>query len=140
MLGLMSGFAPAQSPEPDPAVGYLRVISDTDKLQVFLDGKQIGYTPFRERLTVTPGWHSVSYFAPDFPWQHWTHRQQKMMDEVVKAGTRQVLVRPGEEARVELAWQGIGERLESYESSRRIGTYVGMAMIATTLVLITWAQ
>jgi hypothetical protein len=126
----------AQEGEDEPSVGYLRVFTDADLVQIYLDGEMIGYTPILEKITVTPGWHHVSFFSPDFKWDHWTHRQRKVLINVVEAGTYHVLVEPGELVEVHMAWHELERQLERYESGRWITAVVGMVMVAAVLVLL----
>ena len=133
---LAVGSLHAQDEESAPAVGYLRIFTDTDLVQIHLDGELIGYSPVLEKLTLTPGWHTVSFFPPGFRWTHWTHMQRKMMVEVIEAGTKHVLVEPGELAEVYLPWRELEQQLQRYEAGRRISTILGMGMVAVVLFLL----
>lgn len=130
----------AQEGEDEPSVGYLRVFTDADLVQIYLDGEMIGYSPILEKITVTPGWHHVSFFSPDFKWDHWTHRQRKVLINVVEAGTNRVHVDPGELVEVHMAWHELERQLERYESGRWITAVMGMVMVAAVLVLLAMAS
>ncbi len=100
-----------QDEEPEATVGYLRIITDTDLVQIYIDGEAIGYSPIRENLTLTVGWHAVSFFPSDFKWTHWTHRQRRTIVNVIESGTHHVLVEPGELAELNMEWHAIERRL-----------------------------
>ena len=136
LVSLLGGGLQAQEGEREAAVGYLRIYVDTDRLQIYLDGVMIGYTPLPEKIPVTTGWHHVSFFSPDFKWDHWTHRQRKVLVDVVEAGTYRVLVKPGELEEVHLEWHDLERVLERYESGRWISAAVGVAMVAAVLMLL----
>ncbi len=136
ILGLAGGWLSAQETNPEPTVGYIRIFTDTDLVQIYLDGKAIGYSPILENIPVTPGWHTVSFFPPDFRWTHWTHRQRRTIANVIESGTRQVAVEPGAQVEVELEWHDIERRLVKYKSAQRIGNVVGLSMVTISLLLI----
>ncbi len=129
-----------QDEEPEVAVGYLRIITDTDLVQIYIDGEAIGYSPIREKLTLTPGWHTVSFFPSDFRWTHWTHRQRRTIVNVIESGTHHVMVKPGELAELNMEWHAIERRLAKYESSQRIGGIIGISMVAIIFLLLASAQ
>jgi hypothetical protein len=138
--GLSAQIAPSaiseSSQEPQPTVGYLRIFTDTDMVQVYLDGVLIGYSPILDKIPVPPGWHTISFFPPEFPWSHWTHRTRKMMMSVVEAGTHHVLVKPGELVEVQMPWHALEEQLVRYESGRRISAATGVIMVAIVFILL----
>ncbi len=136
LVSLLGGGLQAQEGEREAAVGYLRIFVDTDRLQIYLDGVMIGYTPILEKIPVTPGWHHVSFFSPAFKWDHWTHRQRTVLVDVIEAGTHRVLVKPGELVEVHMEWHDLERVLQRHESGRWISAAVGMAMVATVLVLL----
>jgi len=129
----------AQEVESEPAIGYLRIFTDADRVQIYVDGEMIGYSPIPEKITVTPGWHNVSFFSPDFKWDHWTHRQRKVLINVVEAGTYHVLVKSGELAEVHMEWHDLERQLERYESGRWISALAGIVMVAAVMVLMAMA-
>lgn len=137
---LLGGSLQAQEEGSEAAVGYLRIFADADRLQIYIDGEMIGYAPILEKIPVTPGWHHVSFFSPDFKWEHWTHRQRRVLVDVVEAGTYRVLVEPGELEEVHMAWHDLEQALLRYESDRWISAAVGMAMVAAVLMLLTMAS
>jgi hypothetical protein len=136
LVSLLGGGLQAQEGESEAAVGYLRIFVDTDRLQIYLDGVMIGYTPILEKIPVTPGWHRVSFFSLAFKGDHWTHRQRRVLVDVVEAGTHRVLVKPGELAEVHLEWHDLERVLQRHESGRWISAAVGVAMVAAMLVLL----
>ncbi len=125
----------AQEEEPEAAVGYLRIFTDTDLVQIYLDGEEIGYSPILEKLILTPGWHNVSFFPSDFKWTHWTHRQRRTIVNVIQSGTYNVVVKPGELTELHMDWHEIGLKLTQYESNRWLGGIVGLAMVAVVFLL-----
>ncbi len=129
-----------QDEEPEATVGYLRIITDTDLVQIYIDGGAIGYSPIQEKLTLTPGWHTVSFFPSDFKWTHWTHRQRRTIVNVIESGTHHVLVKPGELAELNMEWHDIERNLAKYESSQRIGGIIGVSMVALIFLLLARAQ
>ena len=135
LLTLVAVPAFAQSGEEEAAVGYLRIFTDSDLIQVFLDGEAIGYSPLTERLIVNPGWHTVSFFPPDFAWSHWTHRQRKVIANVLEEGTHHVMVYPGELTEVNVEWRELERKLIEYESSQWIGALVGVSVVLVLLAL-----
>ncbi len=130
----------AQEDGDEPAVGYLRIFTDTDLVEIYLDGEMIGYAPILEKIPVTPGWHHVSFFSPDFKWDHWTHRQRRVLINVVEAGTYHVLVKPGDMEEVHMAWHDLERQLEHYESGRMISAAVGVVMVAVVMLLLALAS
>ncbi len=136
LVSLLGGGLQAREGERKAAVGYLRIFVDTDRLQIYLDGVMIGYTPLSEKIPVTPGWHHVSFFSPAFKWDHWTHRQRRVLVDVVEAGTHRVLVKPGELVEVHMEWHDLERVLQRHESGRWISAAVGIAMVAAVLVLL----
>ena len=137
---LLNSALGAQTEQPVAAVGYLRIFTDTDLVQIYLDGVPIGASPIQEEIPVNPGWHTVSFFSPDFKWSHWTHRQRKVIVNIIEAGTYHVLVEPGEVQEVYLEWHELERDLIRYESGRRISAAAGLFMVAMTLLLMAWAS
>lgn len=139
-VALLSGALGAQTEQPEAAVGYLRIFTDTDLVQIYLDGEPIGYSPIQEKVPVNPGWHTLSFFSPDFKWTHWTHRQRKVIVNIIESGTYHVLVEPGEDKEVSLEWHALERDLIRYESGRRISAAAGVFMVAMTLMLLARAS
>ena len=138
LLNVVPAFA--QSGDEEAAVGYLRIFTDSDLIQVFLDGEAIGYSPLTERLVVNPGWHTVSFFPPDFKWSHWTHRQRKVIANVIEEGTHHVMVHPGELTEINVEWRELERKLIEYESSQWIGSLVGVTIVSVLLLLMMAAN
>lgn len=136
----LSSALGAQTEQPEAAVGYLRIFTDTDLVQIYLDGQPIGYSPIQEKIPVNPGWHTVSFFSPDFKWTHWTHRQRKVIVNIIESGTYHLLVEPGEVQEVSLEWHVLERDLLRYESGRRISAAAGVFMVALTLMLLAKAS
>ena len=136
---LLGGRLMAQESMAEATVGYIRIFTDTDLVQIYLDGEMIGYTPILEKIAVTPGWHHLSFFSPEFKWEHWTHRQRKVLMNVVEAGTRRIAVEPGELVEVNMEWHALERRLQEYESGRVISALVGMGLVAVSLLLLALA-
>ena len=136
----LSSALGAQTEQPEAAVGYLRIFTDTDLVQIYLDGQPIGYSPIQEIIPVNPGWHTVSFFSPDFKWTHWTHRQRKVIVNIIESGTYHLLVEPGEVQEVSLEWHVLERDLIRYESGRRISAAAGVFMVALTLMLLARAS
>ncbi len=139
-VALLSGALGAQTEQPEAAVGYLRIFTDVDLVQIYLNGEPIGASPIREKITVNPGWHTISFFSPDFKWTHWTHRQRKVIAGIIESGTYHVLVKPGEDKEVSLEWHALERDLIRYESGRGISAAAGMFMVAMTLLLLARAS
>ena len=137
---LLGGNLQAQEEGSEAAVGYLRIFTDADRVQIYIDGEMIGYTPILEKIPVTPGLHHVSFFSPDFKEEHWTHRQRRVLVDVVEAGTYRVLVEPGELEEVHMKWHDLERVLLRYESGRWISATVGVAMVAAVLMLLVMAS
>lgn len=136
LLILLGSPAFAQQGQTESEVGYLRIFTDADLVQIYVDGEMIGYSPILEKIVVTPGWHNVSFFSPDFKWEHWTHRQRRVLMNVVEAGTYRVYVEPGNLEEVHMAWHNLERELERYESGRVITAIVGVGMVAAVLILL----
>lgn len=139
-VALLNSALCAQTDKPVVAVGYLRIFTDTDLVQIYLDGEPIGYSPIQEKIPVNPGWHTVSFFAPDFKWTHWTHRQRKVIVNIIESGTYHMLVEPGEMQDVSLEWHALERDLIRYESGRRISAAAGLFMVAMSLMLLARAS
>jgi len=135
-IALAGNLLWGQGAGEEPAIGYLRIFTDTDRIQIYLDGAPIGYSPILEKIPLQPGWHTISFFAPDFKWTHWTHRQRRMITNVIEAGTRQVLIKPGELETLDLYWRDLEQQLERYESGRLISALVGIGMVTIAMLLI----
>ena len=86
---------------------------------------------------LTPGWYNVSFFGPDFKWSHWTHRQSRTVTNVIEAGTRQVLVKPGETTRLKMDWMDLERQLLYYEQGQVFTALVGLAMISSAFFLLS---
>ena len=137
---LHSGDLSAQEPVSEATVGYLRISVDTDLVDVYLDGVVIGYSPIPEDIAVIPGWHNLSFFSPDFRWEHWTHRQRQVLAEVVEAGTYRIFIEPGEVEEVQMEWHDLEQTLLRVESGRWISATVGVGMVAVVLLILTMAS
>ncbi len=137
---LPSEMLHAQEPATEATVGYLRITVDTDLVDVYLDGEVIGYSPIPEDFPVLPGWHHISFFSPDFRWEHWTHRQREVLAKVVEAGTYRIFVEPGEVEEVQMEWHDLEQTLLRVESGRWISATVGIGMVAAVLLLLTMAS
>lgn len=131
-----TGSAWSQEAEKESAVGYLRIFVDTDLVQIYLDGEMIGYTPILEKIPVTTGWHHISFFSPDFKYEHWTHRQERVLVNIVEAGTYRVMVNPGELHEVHMEWHKLGRELDRYHSGRFYSAIIGILMVAATMLLL----
>jgi len=136
LVSLLGGSLQAQEGESNATVGYLRIFVDTDRLQIYLDGVMIGNTPILEKIPVLPGWHHVSFFSPDFKKDHWTHRQRRVLVDVLEAGTYRVHVKPGKLEEVQMEWHDLERVLQRHESGRWISAAVGVAMVAAVLLLL----
>ncbi|MEE9464396.1 MAG: hypothetical protein V3W14_02320 [Candidatus Neomarinimicrobiota bacterium] len=136
VLCLLTALPLWSQEEEQAAVGYLRIFTDTDLVQIYIDGEVIGYSPILEKLTLIPGWHNVSFFPSDFKWTHWTHRQRRTIMNVIQSGTYNVVIKPGETTELHMEWHDIELKLAQYESSRWIGGVVGLSMVAVMLLLI----
>ncbi len=136
VAALLGGRLLGQQAETEATVGYLRLFTDTDRVQIYLDGEMIGHTPILEEIPVTPGWHHISFFSPEFKWEHWTHRNRDVLLNVVEAGTQRVLVEPGELVEVNMEWHELELRLQRHESGRTISSIVGLGMVALMLLLL----
>ena len=137
---LLNSAIGAQTEQPAAAVGYLHIFTDTDLVQIYLDGAPIGASPIQAKIPVNPGWHTVSFFSPDFKWTHWTHRRRVVIVNIIEAGTYHVLVEPGEVQEVLLEWHELERDLIRYESGRRISAAAGLFMVAMTLMLLAKAS
>ena len=140
LLLTTSATLSAQEPEDEPTVGYVRVFTDTDLIEVYVDGALIGYTPILDKLILVPGWHTISYFPSNFSQDHWKYRQKKIIRSIIADGTRQVLVKPGELHEVNLEWRELDRRLRQSESNGLISSLVGVAMVGVTLTLLALSQ
>lgn len=136
---LAGGALWGQSAESEVAIGYIRILTDTDLVQIYFDGEPIGLSPIREQFPVNPGWHTLSFFSPDFRWTHWTHRQRVVVADIIAAGTYQVLVEPGELQQVHMYWHNLEQQLLQIESGRRISSAIGLGMVALLLLLMAEA-
>jgi hypothetical protein len=136
VLYALAGLLWSQENEQESAVGYLRIFVDTDLVQIYLDGEMIGYTPILEKIPVTTGWHHLSFFSPDFKYEHWTHRQERVLVNIVEAGTYRVLVKPGELHEVHMDWHELGRELDRYESGTFYSAIIGIIMVAATMLLL----
>ncbi len=137
---IIMGPLSAQSTDEEPTVGYIRLFTDTDLVEIYIDGVLIGYTPILEKLVLTPGWHTISFFPSNFKQDYWRYRQKKLLNSIIKDGTRQVLVKPGELHEVYLEWQELDRRLRQGETNIFISSIIGVALVGITLTLLAMAQ
>jgi len=140
LVVIHSGDLLAQEPATEATVGYLSISVDTDLVEVYLDGETIGYSPITEDFPVLPGWRHVSFFSPDFRWEHWTHRQREVLAKVVEAGTYRIFVEPGKVEEVHMEWHDLEQILLRVESGRWISATVGVGMVAAVLLLLAMAS
>ena len=136
-LSLLSGPALGQATVREPTVGYLDITADVDFVEIFLDGRSLGLTPFADTLILLPGWYHVSFFGPEFKWSHWTHRQRKTVTNVIEAGTYQVLVQPGKTTSLEMAWLDLERQLAAYEQGAVFTALIGLGMISSAFFLLS---
>ncbi len=130
----------AQSTHEEPTVGYVRLFTDADLIEIYIDGALIGYTPILDRLVLTPGWHTISFFPSNFKQDYWKYRQKNILNSIIKDGTRQVLVRPGELHEVYLEWQELDRRLRRGETNMFISSIIGVVLVGISLSLLALAQ
>jgi len=114
------GFLPVEHPFKMPAdephvvdltlqqvieYGKIRILSDVDGARVFVDGKNVGITPYREPVTVKVGKHQVYLEKPKF------HRflvvVEVAKDRTVMVNANMQAVEPRSKVPARLGWTGV---------------------------------
>ena len=121
-------------------VTALQIFCDMDGIPIFVDGIQVGASPIKEAIQVSPGWHQVSYFPPNMKIDTGSMNQNRKMRDLIQIARQDVLVDEGETVRVVLSYRSLeGEAIE-YEQRLSSSRWVGLAMIIVIFSLISWAM
>ena len=126
--------------EKSEPVTALQIFCDMDGIPIFVDGIQVGASPIKEAIQVSPGWHQVSYFPPNMKIDTGSMNQNRKMRDLIQIARQDVLVDEGETVRVVLSYRSLeGEAIE-YEQRLSSSRWVGLAMIIVIFSLISWAM
>lgn len=121
-------------------VTALQIFCDMDGIPIFVDGIQVGASPIKEAIQVSPGWHQVSYFPPNMKIDTGSMNQNRKMRDLIQIARQDVLVDKGETVRVVLSYRSLeGEAIE-YEQRLSSSRWVGLAMVVVLFSLMTWAM
>ena len=121
-------------------VTALQIFCDMDGIPIFVDGIQVGASPIKEAIQVSPGWHQVSYFPPNMKIDTVSMNQNRKMRDLIQIARQDVLVDKGETVRVVLSYRSLeGEAIE-YEQRLSSSRWVGLAMVVVLFSLMTWAM
>ena len=138
-LSLLSGqtFEWEEKSEPITA---LQIFCDMDDIPIFVDGIQVGASPIKEAVQVSPGWHQVSYFPPNMKIDTGSMNQNRKMRDLIQIARQDVLVDKGETVRVVLSYRSLeGEAIE-YEQRLSSSRWVGLAMVMVLFSLMSWTM
>ena len=126
--------------EKSEPVTALQIFCDMDGIPIFVDGIQVGASPIKEAIQVSPGWHQVSYFPPNMKIDTGSMNQNRKMRDLIQIARQDVLVGEGETVRVVLSYRSLeGEAIE-YEQRLSSGRWVGLAMVVVLFSLMSWAM
>ena len=126
--------------EKSEPVTALQIFCDMDGIPIFVDGIQVGASPIKETIQVSPGWHQVSYFPPNMKIDTGSMNQNRKMRDLIQIARQDVLVDEGETVRVVLSYRSLeGEAIE-YEQRLSSSRWVGLAMIVVLFSLMSWAM
>ena len=126
--------------EKSEPVTALQIFCDMDGIPIFVDGIQVGASPIKEAIQVSPGWHQVSYFPPNMKIDTGSMNQNRKMRDLIQIARQDVLVDDGETVRVVLSYRSLeGEAIE-YEQRLSSSRWVGLAMITVLFSLMSWAM
>ena len=126
--------------EKSEPVTALQIFCDMDGIPIFVDGIQVGASPIKEAIQVSPGWHQVSYFPPNMKIDTGSMNQNRKMRDLIQIARLDVLVDEGETVRVVLSYRSLeGEAIE-YEQRLSSGRWVGLAMVVVLFSLMSWAM
>ena len=111
-----------------------------DGIPIFVDGIQVGASPIKEAIQVSPGWHQVSYFPPNMKIDTGSMNQNRKMRDLIQIARQDVLVDEGETVRVVLSYHSLeGEAIE-YEQRLSSSRWIGLAMVIVLFSLMSWAM
>ena len=126
-----------EKPEPITA---LQIFCDTEGIPIFVDGVQVGASPIKESVQVSPGWHQVSYFPPNMKIDTGSMNQNRKMRDLIQIARQDVLVEEGKTVRVVLSYRSLeGEAIE-YEERLSSSRWVGLTMVAVCFSLLSWTM
>ena len=126
--------------EKSEPITALQIFCDMDGIPIFVDGIQVGASPIKEAIQVSPGWHQVSYFPPNMKVDTGSMNQNRKMRDLIQIARQDVLVDEGETVRVVLSYRSLeGEAIE-YEQRLSSSRWVGLAMIVVLFSLMSWAM
>ncbi len=126
--------------EKSEPVTALQIFCDMDGIPIFVDGIQVGASPIKEAIQVSPGWHQVSYFPPNMKIDTGSMNQNRKMRDLIQIARQDVLVDEGETVRVVLSYRSLeGEAIE-YEQRLSSSRWVGLAMVVVLFSLMSWAM
>tara|TARA_B100000683_G_scaffold133741_1_gene130573 strand:- start:36 stop:458 length:423 start_codon:yes stop_codon:yes gene_type:complete len=126
--------------EKSEPVTALQIFCDMDGIPIFVDGIQVGASPIKEAIQVSPGWHQVSYFPPNMKIDTGSMNQNRKMRDLIQIARQDVLVDEGETVRVVLSYRSLeGEAIE-YEQRLSSSRWVGLSMVVVLFSLMSWAM
>ena len=138
-FSLLSGQVIEWQEKSEP-VTALQIFCDMDGIPIFVDGIQVGASPIKEAIQVSPGWHQVSYFPPNMKIDTGSMNQNRKMRDLIQIARQDVLVDEGETVRVVLSYRSLeGEAIE-YEQRLSSSRWVGLAMVVVLFSLMSWAM
>ena len=138
-FSLLSGQVIEWQEKSEP-VTALQIFCDMDGIPIFVDGIQVGASPIKEAIQVSPGWHQVSYFPPNMKIDTGSMNQNRKMRDLIQIARQDVLVGEGETVRVVLSYRSLeGEAIE-YEQRLSSSRWVGLAMVVVLFSLMSWAM
>jgi hypothetical protein len=138
-LSLLSGQTIEWKEKSEP-ITALQIFCDMDDIPIFVDGIQVGASPIKETIQVSPGWHQVSYFPPNMKIDTGSMNQNRKMRDLIQIARQDVLVDEGETVRVVLSYRSLeGEAIE-YEQRLSSSRWVGLAMVIVLFSLMSWTM
>ena len=139
LLSLLSGQTFEWEEKTKP-ITALQIFCDMDDIPIFVDGIQVGASPIKETIQVSPGWHQVSYFPPNMKIDTGSMNQNRKMRDLIQIARQDVLVDKGETVRVVLSYRSLeGEAIE-YEQRLSSSRWVGLAMVMVLFSLMSWTM
>ncbi len=139
LFSLLSGQVIEWKEKPG-MVTALQILCDMDGIPIFVDGIQVGASPIKEAIQVSPGWHQVSYFPPNMKIDTGSMNQNRKMRDLIQIARQDVLVDEGETVRVVLSYRSLeGEAIE-YEQRLSSSRWIGLAMVIVLFSLMSWTM
>lgn len=123
--------------KPSP-ITAIHIFCDTEGIPIFVDGLQVGASPIKDPVQVSPGWHQVSYFPPNTMLNTQSISKNRKVLDMIQLARQDVLVEEGKTIRVVLSYRTLEAEASEYEETLSSTRWVGFGMMFTVLAIISW--